>query len=141
MKPRARRTSLGRWLRHAASILLTLWSAASCGILAGPAPPSLLGPGPDLPSADDGGVDVPPIFGTGGASASGGGPSTCSPEAARNQCVGDELWLMYPPGCGTGAFLVEVCSGACVTSPYGLGSCDGGFGGFGGLGGNGGAAP
>jgi hypothetical protein len=87
-------------------------------------------------------VDVPPIFGSGGtASGSGGGPSNCSPEAARNECVGDELWQVYPPGCGNVSSLVEVCSAGCVTSPYGLGSCQGDVGGFGGLGGNGGAAP
>jgi|GEM_PF-2544494 len=129
--------------RDAVSLLLTLTSAASCGVI-GPSPPSVLGPVPDLPSADDGGVDVPPIFGTGGASGSGGSPGGCLPEPAHNECVGNELWqVSNPTGCAEVSSLIEVCSAGCVTSPLGVGSCAGdptGIGGFGGFGGHGGAA-
>jgi len=128
-------------LRDVVSLLLTLASAASCGVI-GPSPPSVLGPGPDLPSADDGGVYVPPI-GTGGTSASGGGPGGCSPQATRSECVGNELWqVSNPTGCAEVSTLLEVCSDGCITSPLGVSSCEGdptGIGGFGGLG-HGGAA-
>jgi hypothetical protein len=130
---RPRRPSLARRLRNAVALGLVLACAASCVV--SPGAPSLLGPNPDIPSADDG------LFpGTGGTLSSGGSPG-CTPQAARNECRGSELWqVSNPTGCAEVVSLVEVCALGCFTSSLGVASClvdpAAGIGGQGGAGGD-----